>query len=395
MSVEEVVAKYPCKEVSIEITEKCDQRCIHCSSEATKEGWKDELTTDEIFHTITQSKRYLGTEVISLSGGDPILRKDFVDIVKFIDSIGLNVLVYSSGGQFLSDEDRKMEVDLCDFTLTKQFDEIVNILRSDGNKMIYSLEGGNRFSHEFITRRSGSWGCTNEAIRNTIRRGIFTEVHTCPMTTNMYEFEDMYKMLSRIGVNRWSFLRLVPQGRCSQVDYLITNPDEFRKLVTILARLKSQSFEDEKMEIRIGDPLNFFDCITEYKDRVMPMTSCSAGKNRMLIRADGSAQFCAALKHSPNHDFGNIRKTDIVDLWCNSIMVKKLRAFHEFDYKVIGGECSACKHLEICKGGCLSQRIAAYGNMYEGPDPLCPVMNHSKISFLPLNHMDEKIVICY
>ena len=147
MSVEEVVAKYPCEEISIEITEKCDQRCIHCSSEATKEGSKDELTTDEIFQIIVRAKEHLGTKVISLSGGDPILRKDFVDIVNFIDKQGLNVLVYSSCGQFLNEEDRKMEVDLCDFTLTKEFGDIVEILRKDGNKMIYSLEGGNRFTH--------------------------------------------------------------------------------------------------------------------------------------------------------------------------------------------------------------------------------------------------------
>jgi len=284
-----------------------------------------------------------------------------------------------------------MEVDLCDFSFTKEFGAIVNILRKKGNKMIYSLEGGNKFTHEFVTRRSGSWACVNEAMRNTIRRGIYTEIHTCPMTINMYEFEDMYRMLYRIGVNRWSFLRLVPQGRCSKVDYLITSPDEFRKLVAILATLKSQSNDDNKMEIRIGDPLNFFDCTIEYEDIVMPMTSCSAGKNRMLIRADGSAQFCAALKHSPNHDFGNIRKTDIVDLWCNSNMVKKLRHFHEIGYKDINGDCSVCKHLEICKGGCLSQRIAAYGSMNEGHDPLCPIINHSKFSSLSMGNFHANI----
>lgn len=389
MSVEEVIAKYPCKELSIEITERCDQRCIHCSSEATEKGWENELTTNEIKMLIRKAKEFLGTEVISLSGGDPILHKDFVNIVEFIDEMKLNVLIYSSGGLFLDELSRKLEVDLAPFTFIKELFKIIPIMKKPGNKMIYSLEGGNKFTHEFITRRSGSWACTEKSILETVAMKIYTEVHTCPMTVNMFELIKMYDMLRGWGVNRWSFLRLVPQGRCSEVNYLITDNDEFYSLAGILASLKIRSKEDDKMEIRIGDPLNFFDCMAEYKDAVMPMTSCSAGKNRMLIRADGSAQFCAALKHSPSHDFGNVRKTDIVDLWCNSDMVKKLREFHEFKYKDINSECSVCRYLEICKGGCLSQRIAIYGSMYEGSDPLCPIMRHSDIDTLPLNcHSD-------
>jgi AdoMet-dependent heme synthase len=261
--IDAVVSKYPCEEVSIEITERCDMKCIHCSSEATKEGWKNELSFVEIESIIHAAKNKLGTKVISLSGGDPIIREDFVDIVKMVDELDLNVLVYSSGGLFPDSEMRMMEHNLMPFHMSKQYEDIKNIMRKKGNKMIYSLEGGNQFTHEFVTRRHGSWACTKDSIMKTAMDNIYTEVHTCPMTVNLNELSNMYEILIQLGVDRWSFLRLVPQGRCSEYDWLITDEREFKHLLKILAALMVKSKLDSrtKMDIRIGDPLNFYACM--------------------------------------------------------------------------------------------------------------------------------------
>jgi radical SAM protein with 4Fe4S-binding SPASM domain len=248
----------------------------------------------------------------------------------------------------------------------------------DGNKLIFSIEGGNRFSHEFITRVMQSWDCTIDSITHSVMAGIFTEIHTCPMTTNMYELDNIYNLLCGLGVNRWSLLRLVPQGRCSRVKYLITDKHEFKEMLGIIERiyeymLDKQSRNEFATDIRIGDPLNFYGTMAgEGKEPIMQMTTCSAAKNRILIRANGETQFCAALKHSPEYDYGNLRETDLVDLWVDSEMANKLREFHEGGYRKIEGRCQICPHLDICRGGCLSQRIATYGDMYRGPDPLCP-----------------------
>ena len=361
--IEEVVKKYPCEEISIEITEECKCRCIHCSSEAGN-AWNNELSTGEIRELIKLGKEHLGTKVISLSGGDPVLRKDFVDIVKFIDSLGLNVLVYSSG---IAD-------DMNPFIHTEKYSSIIEIMRKTGNKIIYSLEGGNRFSHEFITRVAGSWDIVTDCIRVTVISGVYCEVHTCPMTTNMYELMDMYNVIASLGAARWSLLRIVPQGRCSEVRYLIPNKAEFRVILNAIGDVMEDANDREKSgeyapEIRVGDPLNFYGCI--YEKPIMPMTSCSAAKDRILIRANGETQFCAALKHSTNHNYGNCRDTNLVDLWVDSEMANMLREFHEGGYKKIQGSCSTCKNLGQCRGGCVSQRIATHGDINIGPDPLC------------------------
>lgn len=381
----EVVEKYPCKEISIEVTEECHQKCIHCSSEAG-DKWDNELAFHEIEQIIRMGKEFLGTEVVSLSGGDPTLRSDIVELVNLIvNDLKLNVLIYSSGvvlepghcekvdGGYKGSTDARIPL-----SCTELFQQITKIMHSDdeNNKMIYSLEGGNVFSHEFITRVQDSWNCLWQTIRDTLEEGIYTEIHTCPMTTNMNELEEMYDLLCKESVNRWSLLRLVPQGRASKADYLLTDQYEFRRLIGIIEKIlfKQNELKAEgefATEVRVGDPLNFFGCICGDDNPIIPMTTCNAAKNRLLIRANGETQFCAALKHSPHYDYGNVRKTNIVDLWCLSEMAQALRMFHESGYKNISW-CEDCKNIEICKGGCLSQRIALYGDMMVGPDPLCP-----------------------
>jgi len=367
--LKKVVEKYPCKEISIEITEECSMRCIHCSSDAGK-AWDNELSFDEIKEVIRLGKEYLGTEVVSLSGGDPILAKYFVPLVEFIvKEMKLKVLVYSSGSLVAPDGD------ILSFTETFPYKYIQDSLQKDGCKMIYSIEGGNRFSHEFITRIKGSWDSLWKSVMTSINDDIFTELHTCPMTTNMYELCNLYESLCDAKVDRWSLLRLVPQGRCSNSRYLLTDREEFNELINIIHKIllneRVKKAEGEyATEVRVGDPLNFYGCWDAQP--IIPMTTCNAGKNRILIRANGETQFCAALKIDPKYDYGNVRETNIVDLWCNSSRVKMLREFHEGGYKKMMGVCGACKNLEICKGGCLSQRLKVYDNMLMGPDPLCP-----------------------
>jgi radical SAM protein with 4Fe4S-binding SPASM domain len=204
----------------------------------------------------------------------------------------------------------------------------------------------------------------------------------------MYELESIYENLNSMGVNRWSLLRLVPQGRCSKAKFLVPDHAEFLEMIDIIGniiRKKIKNPKKYKTWIRVGDPLNFFLLIEKFKD-IYPMTTCSAAKNRMLIRTNGEAQFCAALKHSPDYDYGNIYKNDIVNLWCFSEMAQKLREFHNTKYRKMTN-CGACKYIHVCRGGCLSQRIAKHGDIMKGPDPLCPILKYGETVYLKNEHV--------
>lgn len=362
-----------CDEISIEITERCLAKCIHCSSEATEEGWDNELCLEEIKEIILEGKERLETKVISLSGGEPVLHKNYGDIVRFVKELGLNILVYTCGiyETYFDDFSNSRGID-CSSGIRNLADRIKSQYFAEGDKVIFSLEGSNACEHDFITRISGSFEATLEYIRDLSERGIFVEVHCCPSVVNCDSIEDIICLVKNVGARRISFLRLVPQGRCSDKRWLLVKGSKWLDLQKKLAELYCKYGDF----IRVGDPLNF---MWYYDSRILNST-CSAGLNRILIRANGETQFCAALKHAPEYDYGNIRDPNRINsigdqlewIWVRSYIVKQLRDFHLKAYRTIE-HCDKCGNLDICRGGCLSQRIAYHGNMYLGPDPLCPI----------------------
>src|SRR4030095_7190721 len=62
----------------IEISDRCNEVCVHCYQ---IQGRKGEMSTEEI-KTVLDELADMGVLFLTLSGGEPTLRKDFLDIVR-------------------------------------------------------------------------------------------------------------------------------------------------------------------------------------------------------------------------------------------------------------------------------------------------------------------------
>ena len=91
----ESLMRYQLKKVVWEITWKCNAKCIHCGSDCISVEKEHQLTTAECLDIVADLKQ-LGTEVIFLSGGDPLLREDFGAIAAAIKSHGMKVAFISN-----------------------------------------------------------------------------------------------------------------------------------------------------------------------------------------------------------------------------------------------------------------------------------------------------------
>ena len=83
------------KDVSIEITQKCVNRCIHCSSCSTEECTM--MLQLDTLRRVIQGLHRLKVERVCLSGGEPFLHPDIVEIVKQISDSNIIVDIYSCG----------------------------------------------------------------------------------------------------------------------------------------------------------------------------------------------------------------------------------------------------------------------------------------------------------
>ena len=66
-------------EVTIEVLQRCPNKCIYCSSWSSKD--KMEAMSFDIIRGIVDDAYELGAKLINLSGGEPLLRADIIDII--------------------------------------------------------------------------------------------------------------------------------------------------------------------------------------------------------------------------------------------------------------------------------------------------------------------------
>ena len=127
-----VTDKYerPIISLRITITNRCNENCIYCHHDGMVSS-KDEMTPDEIYRICRVAKN-IGVRKIRLSGGDPLVRKDIVEIVDRIASLEFGDISLTTNGVLLD----KYAQDLKDAGLDR-----VNV----------SLDTLNRDTYKFVT----------------------------------------------------------------------------------------------------------------------------------------------------------------------------------------------------------------------------------------------------
>ena len=107
------------------LTHKCTSRCIYCNIYEQK---TPELTTDQIRGLLDQVAA-AGTKRISFSGGDPLVRKDFGEIIDHAVSLGISCSINSCGALVVRNLDAIRKLDLVKISL-------------DGPEKIHDLQKG-------------------------------------------------------------------------------------------------------------------------------------------------------------------------------------------------------------------------------------------------------------
>ena len=153
----------PIISLRITLTNRCNVNCVYCHHDGMVSS-KQEMTADEL-HTICKIAKNLGVKKIRLSGGEPLIRKDIVEVVGKIASIGFKDISMTTNGTMLE----KYAQGLKDAGLDR-----VNV----------SLDTLNRETYEFITRKDYL-----ESAKAGILKAV--EVGLYPVKINMVIMKDI------------------------------------------------------------------------------------------------------------------------------------------------------------------------------------------------------------
>lgn len=207
------IKKLPIACLEIELTERCDNNCVHCfinKPEDDKSKLKKELSTAELKRIIFQAAS-LGALLVKFSGGEPLLRSDFKELYLFTRNLGLKVVLFTNANLINPD-------------LIKLFQKVAPLVPIN-----VSLYGMSRKCHESITRKKGSYKKARLGIRRLLRAKIPFIVKTVNLPQNDKELKGLIHWIKGLP---WS------EQTASSVSFLLLHCRRDRKKSDVIKELR-------------------------------------------------------------------------------------------------------------------------------------------------------------
>lgn len=346
--------------VSWNVTIRCPLRCHHCYSDSGDREVIDPLTTKEAYQVLDQI-REVGNPLVILSGGEPMMREDLYDIVRYGTDHGLRMALGTSG--FFIDEER------------------VSRLKEAGViSVAISLDSADKVIHDTYRGYEGAWDRAVRAIQLCRSQGMRVQINMTVLTPDISAINRVVALGTDLQVRDFQLFIPVPTGRSIK-----ENHSRYGTFEELLKRI-IQTYSGEDIALRPT-------CIPQFRRVAAEMgvynpvwgRGCVAGISYCRIYANGDVTPCPYLPVIA----GNIRETPLSDIWHNSKVLTALRDFDRLE-----GKCGICQYKMIC-GGCRARAFSQYENVTHacgslvkpenidgqlcGEDPLCPFIPGSTV----------------
>lgn len=301
-------------EISIEILQRCPNRCIYCSSHSNPQA--THLIPFEIIKNVIDDAKSLGCKTVCLSGGEPFLHPQILDIISYIAKQQLTCYVYTSG-IYMKDE-----------VYSSLPNEYIEAIRGMVDKVIFNVEADSSTLYDKIMGTDvGGFDMMKKSINDCVSSGLVVETHVVPMQVNFKHLKSIFEMCYQLGVSKVSILRLVLQGRALENLSLVKLTGEDSWEVTKLIKALKEAY---KGKVRIGLPYSDSNC------RIY----CKAASDKINVRYDGNVYPCEVFKDDLlNAKLGcepdNVWKDSFYNIYQNSpylnVVRKSIEAFKKED----------------------------------------------------------------
>lgn len=326
-----------------EITRACALACRHCRAEAQPKRHPDELTTTEARVLIRQLAR-LQPPMLVLTGGDPLMRPDVMELIRDASEAGLHVSLSPSATERL---------------IHTSFHD----LKAAGvRKMSLSLDGATRESHDAFRGLPGTFTRTIAAVHLAHAAGIGVQINTTITGANLAEFAAFKRLMLELRPEMWSLFLLVPTGRATAGD--LPSAEAVEGLFEDLADLA----EEAPFAVKTTEGHHFRRVLIQRRGKRGAMQrrglasplGIRDGRGVMFISHTGTVSPSGFLPF----DCGNVRSRDPGEIYRTHPLFQALR-----DNDQLGGKCGRCEFRAVC-GGSRARAFGLTGDPF-AEDPAC------------------------
>ena len=359
--------------VSWNLTYRCNLACEHCYLDAggtplvSAENFADrsELGTEECFRVIDDIAAFAPECVTILTGGEPLLRRDILEIVQRASARGLWVVVGTNGVRITENLARRLA-------------------EAGARGLSLSLDALDPDRHDAFRKVRGAWRNTVEGAEILGRAGLPFIVQTTAGSHNLGELDAIADFAhDRLAARVWNLYFLVPTGRGQFVSDM--TPAQYDDVLASLYRIQRKY--DRRMLVNAKCAPHYIKTVLEKS--VLPEAvdstpaagepaaaswagssplrtysggagGCPAGTHYMGIRPNGDVTPCPYLPVFA----GSLRRAALADLWNTSDLFTEIRRRSS-----LGGRCGSCEMNAHC-GGCRARAYGMSGDLM-AEDPLC------------------------
>ncbi|MBO7422438.1 MAG: radical SAM protein [Oscillospiraceae bacterium] len=304
----------------LELTLQCNERCFHCGSSCTGEK-QEQLSVEEYKIILDQVKEDFDISHVFLciTGGEPLLRKDFFEILGYANQLGYHWGMTTNGTLITRD--------------------IAHKLAESGMRTVSVSIDGLQETHDRLRGLPGGYERAMQGIRNLIDEGAFQTIQVTTVVNhqNISELDELFEIMDGIDIDSWRVINLEPIGRALQYPEMMCTKEDYIRLFDFIREKRTAGYP---VEYGCSHFLGL-----EYEREIRNWYwFCGAGLTTASIMANGDIGACLDIERRPETIQGNIRKDRFSDVWKNRFKIFRKDLTENSEY------CKDCDYRSFCRG---------------------------------------------
>ena len=338
------------------ITGRCNYRCRHCFLSAPDARF-GELPTAECLRIIREMAE-VGIHAVTLTGGEPLVREDFLTLVDELCKHDITVTQIATNGALVNER-------------------LLDALEDRGVRPIFAMSFDGVGWHDWLRGIPGAEKQLMGKFELLARRGFTTSSAMTLHRKNVGVLRESINRLADVGASLAIINRMLEvgewlkNGECltlsqaeifqAYLDYLpcyYADGKHIKVTLNRIAELYPGSYEYDLLPIK--PPCDF-----------NTHTVCSSTYHAFLLNGDGKLTPCIAIAgmNGMQENFADLTKMHLRDALEHSRLAE-LVGTSIADHQRANPKCMACPYHRWCQGGCPAQALEFDDTNYNGVDYL-------------------------
>lgn len=310
------------------ITNQCNLRCNHCYMAADGHQMPDELTDEETMNLVAEMKA-AQVPVVFISGGEPMVRKNFWDIVEALHESGVRPTISTN--------------------CTMVNDEVAARLAENGVRWVATSMYGPEKFHDDLVGAEGTHAKVIEAVKTLRKHDVGVVLKTAINRDIWPHIYDTIQLAKDLDCGLLYICDLITAGRSEgEDDQRITN-EQWRELCDFI--VEDMLDPNSTLEYDIGAIPSTIPYIAQKfiekgidvskgLERLQVFSACPVGGGHMTINSQGGVMAC---QFGQDWTVGNIREISLTEAAARLAKIRDAES---------EGQCAPekCDYSRICRG---------------------------------------------